>query len=97
MATYVVLFTMTDQGIKNIKSSPGRIRERMQTAAGHGIKLVGWYLTMGQYDAVAVLEADDETAVAAGLLALAGEGNVRSTTMRAFTLDEFEKIVGALP
>ncbi len=96
MATYVVLFNMTDQGIKDIKGAPARVRERMQAAAGRGFKPVSWYLTMGQYDAVAVVEADDETAMAAGLLRLASEGNVRSTTMRAFSLDEFERITTAM-
>ena len=53
MATYVVLYNLTEQGIKDAKNAPGRIRAAAERLAGQGGKLVGWYATMGQYDAVA--------------------------------------------
>ena len=57
----------------------------MATGTGHG--------EQGQYDVVSIIEAPDETAVAAFGLSLAGAGNVRSQTLRAFTKDEMEKIL----
>jgi uncharacterized protein with GYD domain len=97
MATYVVLYNLTEQGIKEAKNAPGRIRATAERLAGQGGKMVGWYATMGQYDAVAIIEAPNDETVARGMLALGAEGRVRSTTLKAFTLDEFEKITSGLP
>jgi uncharacterized protein with GYD domain len=97
MATYLVLFNLTEQGVKDIKSAPERIRRNAEATAARGAKVVSWYLTMGQYDAAAVIEAPNDETLASGLLALGTQGNVRSTTLRAFSLEEFEKIVGTMP
>ena len=62
-----------------------------------GAKLTGFYYTMGQYDAVVIMEApDDETATKVAL-AVSGQGNVRTHSLRAFTVDEFRGILGGLP
>jgi uncharacterized protein with GYD domain len=54
-------------------------------------------MTMGQYDMVAITEAPDEETLATVMLAIGSAGGVRSETMRAFTEDEYRKIVGSLP
>jgi uncharacterized protein with GYD domain len=89
MATYVVLFNWTDQGVRSFKESPDRAEAFRHEMEGLGVRLKDIYWTLGSYDLVSVIEApDDETATAA-LLRLAGGGNVRSTTLRAFTGDQF--------
>jgi uncharacterized protein with GYD domain len=97
MATYLVLFNLTEQGVKEIKSAPDRIRRNAEATAARGAKVVSWYLTMGQFDAAAIIEAPDDETLAGGLLALGAQGNVRTTTLRAFSLDEFQKIVATMP
>jgi uncharacterized protein with GYD domain len=52
---------------------------------------------MGQYDAVVILEAPDDQTVAEIGLALGVLGNVRTETLRAFTEDEYRKIIAKLP
>jgi uncharacterized protein with GYD domain len=96
MATYIVMYTMTDQGAKNINSLPQRVKEARAGAEQHGIQVLGWYLTQGQYDVVTVVDAPDEQTLAAGVLAIARNGNFRSETLRAFTEDELEQIVQKL-
>ncbi len=92
MATYVVLFNWTEQGVKGFKDSPSRAEAAAKQMEGLGVTLKDLYWTLGPYDLVGVFEApDDETATAA-LLALAAAGNVRSTTLRAFTSDEFKAL-----
>ena len=97
MPRYVVLVNFTEQGVRNIKDPPDWLRrgeERLKQAGG---RFVEWQATMGAYDAVAIIEVpDDETATRA-LLALGREGNVRTTTLRAYPREEFERIVGSLP
>ena len=97
MPAYISLFKYTEQGIKSIKEAPQRVkmqRERIQQAGG---KLIGVWWTQGQYDAVSIAEfPDDDTAMAA-LLALGGQGNVRTETLRAFSEDDLARILGKLP
>ena len=62
-----------------------------------GGKLLGFYLTMGQYDLVTIAEFPDDETVARGGLASASQGYVRSETLRAFTEEEYRKIAGSLP
>ena len=96
MATYLLLLNYTDQGIRNIKESPKRVDAARALARKHGAELKEFYLTMGAYDIVTVVEAPSDEAVAKFVLATGALGNVRSTTLKAFSEAEFRKIVGAL-
>ena len=97
MATYITFMNFTEQGIKTIKDLSRRIaagRQAMEAAEG---KLVQYYLTFGEQDAVVVYELPDDETAAATALAQAGIGNLRGTTMRAFTEAEIPGILGKLP
>jgi uncharacterized protein with GYD domain len=97
MALYITLYKLTDQGIKNIKDAPGRFQQGLKAWEGMGGKLLGFYLTMGEYDYVSIGEAPSDEVVAAFQLSLGALGNVRTTTLRAFTTEEFAEIVKKLP
>jgi uncharacterized protein with GYD domain len=93
MPSYVVLMNWTDQGAKNASESVSRYKAAKDDLAQRGVKLKETYWTAGPYDVVTIVEApDDETAVA-GLVRLAGQGNVRTTTMRAFGPDEAQSLI----
>ena len=96
MATFISLVNFTDQGIQNVKDSPGRYEAFRAMAEELGVTVKGIYYTVGRYDAVFVMEASDE-AVATVLLKVGSLGNVRTETMRGFSLEEMNKIVGKLP
>ena len=97
MPTYISLYKLTDQGIKNIKEAPGRIEEGIRRAEEMGARVLGFYTVLGEYDYVAIGEfPNDETAMAFSL-ALGARGYVRTTTMKAFTKDEFGEVVNKLP
>ncbi len=97
MATYIMLFRFTEEGIQNIKDSPDRVEAARQVFASMGGQVTAFYATMGQYDTVFIAEApDDETATRAAL-AISSGGYVRTETLRAFTEDEFRQLVSALP
>lgn len=97
MPIYITLYNWTEQGIHNVKDAPARIREACQGADSGGGRVLGVFLTMGQYDLVAISEVPDDETYAASLLAQGMRGNVRSTSLRAFTEEEFEGIVHRLP
>lgn len=93
MPTYVTLANFTDQGIRNYSDSPKRAKafKELIEQMGGEVKALVW--TMGAYDVVAVTEApDDETAIAAALK-VSSLGNVRTTTLRGFGMEEIESII----
>jgi uncharacterized protein with GYD domain len=93
MATSVILCKYTEQGIKNIKEAPKRVESARKAAKEAGITFKETLWLEGEYDFMVIAEADDELAAQAFTLNVARQGNVRSTTMRAFTAAEMEKIL----
>jgi uncharacterized protein with GYD domain len=94
MPTYVMLLNFTDQGIRKINDSPKRADafKDMAKKAGATVKDVFW--TLGQYDAVAIVEAPDEVSMTAIGLGTGKLGNVRTQTLRAFSAAEMKTILG---
>ncbi|MBI4759125.1 MAG: GYD domain-containing protein [Chloroflexi bacterium] len=97
MATYVSLMKFTDQGIKSVKDAPKRIEEAAKGLEAIGGKLKDFYVVMGEYDYVAIAEGPSDEAALGFLLALGAQGNIRTTTLKAFTKEEFAAIVKQLP
>jgi uncharacterized protein with GYD domain len=97
MATYIILFQWTQQGIQTIKQSPTRLNVLKQIHESIGAELKGFYMTMGQYDGIIITEAPDHDTVAQITLMLTSRGNVRTESLRAFTEDEYRNLIAALP
>lgn len=96
MATYVVLASFTDQGIRNVKDSPDRTEAFNAMAEKLGVTVKSLHYTVGAYDIVAIVEGSDE-AVTSALVKLASLGNIRTHGMRAFSSDEMRTILGNMP
>ncbi len=96
MATYITLANYTDQGIRAIKEAPSRVDTAKEVAKSFGGELKAFYLTMGGYDIVSISEAPDDATAAKIALTLGSAGNVRTTTLRAFTEAEFRAIVDGI-
>ncbi len=97
MAIYIMLVNYTQQGIENIKDSPDRLDRAKELLQSLGGEVMDFYLTMGAYDAVATIEAPDDETVAKFLLAAGSHGNVRTTTLKAYSEDQFPDNDRALP
>ncbi len=96
MATYIALLKFTEQGRQNIRDISG-LDNAKQAIQAMGMQWKGWYMTLGQYDAVVIVEAPDDATIAKLALAQGAAGGVISETLRAFTEDEFRQFVAALP
>jgi uncharacterized protein with GYD domain len=96
MSTYVSLIKFTDQGIRNAKDTVQRAGAFRSDLERRGGKLVSIYWTQGQYDIVTTIEAPDDQTAMAALLAVAGLGNVRTETLRAFTENDMTAILQKL-
>ncbi len=97
MSTYFILANWTEQGIKAVKASPKRLRAAKRLAKDCEVKFRSFHMTLGQYDIIASIEAPNDEAVARFALALGSAGNVRTTTLKGFTEQEYREIVGSLP
>jgi uncharacterized protein with GYD domain len=97
MPTYITLVNWTQKGIENVKDSPGRLESWKDVVKQSGCELKSFFMTMGDYDLVTVVEAPDDETYARLTLAVAALGNIRTKTLRAFTEEEYRRIVGGLP
>jgi len=96
MATYVVLLNFTDQGARSVGDSPKRYEAFKAVAEKLDVQIKGIYWTVGAYDIVTTLEGSED-AVTAALLKLGTAGNVRTQTLRAFSQDEFSRMLKKVP
>lgn len=93
MATYILLATYTEQGIKGIKDTVKRTDAVKELAKKAGVTMQESYWTLGAYDVVAVFEAPDDMAMTAFSLSVAKLGNVKTQTLRAFSSKEMSGIL----
>ena len=97
MPTYISLIKYTQQGAANIKDSPARLDVARRAAESLGGQIKEWFLTLGQYDAIVVIEMPNEETLAQLLLVLGVAGNIQTETCRAFTEDEYRVLLASLP
>ncbi|MGH2662534.1 MAG: GYD domain-containing protein [Actinomycetota bacterium] len=93
MPTYITLIKWTDQGRSKVDSLPDRVQEVEKRLTDHGAKNIGNWVTMGQYDQVAVVEAPDDATAGKLALMIAGRGNAITETLRGFTMDEVREML----
>jgi uncharacterized protein with GYD domain len=93
MARFIVLMDWTDQGIRTAKDSVKRSSQAREAFQKQGVTIEQIYWTLGSHDIVAVINAPDGETFAAVLLQLAGAGNLRTTSLRAFDEGEFGAIL----
>lgn len=96
MPTYVMLAHWTDQGIRTIEESPRRLDAAKKTLVDMGGQFRSLYLTMGNYDLVAIYDAPDDAVAARFTLILGKMGNVRTTSMKAFPEEAMRQIIASL-
>jgi uncharacterized protein with GYD domain len=97
MPTYITLMKLTEQGMKDFKTAPGRLHSDFKVWELLGGKVLGAYFVMGEYDYVAITEAPNDAAATTANLAISAREHVKTATMRAFTIEEFAELVSKLP
>jgi|SRR5689334_17655726 uncharacterized protein with GYD domain len=96
MPTYIALLKWTPQGLQNIKQSPSRLDAARTGFEAAGAKMRDFYMVTGKYDMVAIVDAPDDATLAKAILSSTSQGNITSETIRAFTEDEYRRIIGGL-
>lgn len=96
MTTYISLVNWTEQGVKNVRESPKRLDAARKLLADMSGDFSAFYMTMGDYDAVAIYDAPDDAVAARFALQLGMQGNVRTRTLKAFPEAAFREIIKSL-
>ena len=97
MATYLMLGSFTDQGIRNIAETTNRAEAFQAMATANGVEVKELYWTAGPYDVMCLMDAPDEETINALALKAGTLGNVRTTLLRAFTRSEMQGILAKMP
>ena len=93
MATFITTIKFTEQGIKAIGDTTKRASSIKSTAKKMGIKVKDIYWTLGAYDGLLIFDAPDDETATALLLHLGSQGNLQTTTAKAFTASEIDKVL----
>ena len=96
MATYIVLSTFTDQGIRTVRETTNRADQVRETAKKFGVTVKEIFWTLGSYDVVTIFEAPDESSITALSLAIGSAGNIRTQMLRAFNQDEMKAVLAKM-
>jgi len=97
MATFVCFLNWTDQGARAAKDSGKRYQAAKSMAEKLGGRMISAYVTTGQYDIVATVDMPSGEAMLKLAAAIAATGNARTTTVRAFTPEEFSRLAAEVP
>lgn len=96
MPTYITLLNWTQRGAEQVQSSPERLDAARGTFKAMGAEIKDVYMTMGRYDLVCVIEAPDDATFAKAILTLGSKGTTHSESLKAFSEDEYRRIIGSL-
>jgi uncharacterized protein with GYD domain len=96
MATYIVLNSFTDQGVRSVKDTAKRADAVRELAKKFGVTVKEIFWTLGSYDVVAIYDAPDDASMTALGLAIGAAGNIRTQTMRAFSREEMNGVLAKL-
>ena len=96
MTTYVMLANWTEQGILKVKDSPNRLDAAKKALKDMSGEFKFFFLTMGDFDIVAIYEAPDDAVAARLSLQLGMQGNIRTRTLKAFPETAYREIIKSL-
>jgi len=97
MPTFILSLNWTDQGIRAVKDAPKRAKAAQELAKKVGVEIKEVYLTSGDRDLLIIVDAPSGDNVTKFALALGSRGNVRTSTARAWSQSEFQKLISELP
>ena len=88
MPTYLMLTTLTEQGVQTLTSNPARLREVNRDVEELGAKVLHQWASLGEYDYVNIVEAPDDLTVARVSLALGARGSAKLESLPLVSIDE---------
>ena len=94
MPIYIMLSTLSQQGVQTLRSNPDRLREVNRDVEELGAKVLHQWATLGEFDFVSIVEAENEAAIARISVSLGARGSTKIRTLPALTIDDFLAALG---
>jgi uncharacterized protein with GYD domain len=94
MPIYILLSTLSQQGVQTLRSNPDRLREVNRDVEELGAKVLHQWATLGEFDFVSIVEAENEAAIARISVSLGARGSTKIRTLPALTIDDFLAALG---
>lgn len=93
MPTFVMLTNLTSEGVKTLKSHPGRVAEVNREVEALGARVVAQYATLGQFDFVTIIEAESEEVMAKVSIEMGSRGTMSSQTLSALPAERLAEVL----
>ena len=93
MPLYILLSTLSTQGVQTLKANPDRLHEVNRDIEELGARVLHQWATLGEFDFVNVVEAPDTATIAKVSVALGARGSTRIQTLPALSIDEFVQAI----
>jgi uncharacterized protein with GYD domain len=87
--TFIMLSTLTPEGVQTVKNNPSRIREVNREVEQLGATVRAQWATLGHFDFISIVEAPDEQTMARVSLELGSRGTAHYETLTAIPVDDF--------
>jgi uncharacterized protein with GYD domain len=94
MPTYILLSSLTTEGLQTLRSNPNRLREVNRDVEELGAKVLHQWAVLGPFDFVNVVEAPDDATIAKVSMALGARGSAKIQSLSALTVDELLGAIG---
>ena len=97
MSKYISLVKYKSKGVENIKKSPNRLDAVKKLCESMDVRIESFYLTLGRYDIVLIMDAPNSEVVAKLILKITSQGTITTETFPAFPEEEYRNIISELP
>jgi uncharacterized protein with GYD domain len=94
MPKYLMLSTLSEQGLQTLRANPERVREVNRDVEEMGAKVVHQWFVLGPYDFVNIIEAPDASTIARISVALGARGSVHTQSYEMLEVDDLLNLLG---
>lgn len=95
MPKYLMLSTLSDQGLQTLRANPERLREVNKDVEELGAKVLHQWFVLGPHDFVNIVEAESSSVIAEVSIALGARGSVHTQSYEMLEVDDLMKLLGA--
>jgi uncharacterized protein with GYD domain len=88
MPKYLMLSTLSEQGLQTLRANPERVREVNQDVEELGAKVVHQWFVLGPYDFGNIVEAPGASVIAKVSVALGARGSVHTQSYEMLEVDD---------
>jgi uncharacterized protein with GYD domain len=95
MPKYLMLSSLSEQGLQTLRANPDRVREVNKDVEEMGARVLHQWFVLGPYDFVNIIEAPDASTIARLSVALGARGSVHTQSYEMLEVDDLLNLLSA--